>query len=119
MLPRNKNLKQPARVLRGNMTEAERKLWSRIRGKQMHGLQFYRQKVIGNYIVDFFCHKAKIVIEVDGGQHFENPGLENDSKRDAYLQSLGLTVIRINNLDVLTNMDGVIQMIWEELKGVS
>jgi very-short-patch-repair endonuclease len=56
---------------------------------------------------------------VDGGQHFENPGLENDSKRDAYLQSLGLTVIRINNLDVLTNMDGVIQMIWEELKGVS
>jgi very-short-patch-repair endonuclease len=97
------------------MTDAESKLWSRIRRKQIPGIQFYRQKVIGPYIVDFFCHKAKLVIEVDGGQHFEPAGLKMDEHRDEYLKNLGLNVLRFNNLDVLKNMDGVLRMIWEEV----
>jgi very-short-patch-repair endonuclease len=97
------------------MTDAESKLWARIRRKQVLDFQFYRQKVIGPYIVDFFCHKAGLVIEVDGGQHFESPGLKMDEHRDEYLQKLGLRILRFNNLDVLKNMDGVLQMIWEEV----
>ena len=94
MLPRNKHLKQPARKLRNGMTKAERLLWARIRRKQLKGVQFYRQKVIGNYIVDFHCHKANLVIEVDGRQHYTEEGRAKDAARDAYLASLGLTVRR-------------------------
>jgi len=115
MLPRNKNLKQAARELRKNMTDAERKLWAHIRRKQIHDLQFYRQFVIGNYIVDFYAPKAKLVIEVDGGQHFSEEGKESDRSRDAYLGSLGLRVLRYNNHDVLTNIDGVIAHLTDEI----
>jgi very-short-patch-repair endonuclease len=113
MLPRNKNLKQVARRLRTHMTVAEIKLWSRIRKKQIKGLQFYRQKVIGNYIVNFYCHKAKLVIEVDGGYHYTEHCSENDANRDADLQSLGLRVVRFSNLDVLNNIDAVVQTIYD------
>ena len=68
MLSYNKSLTQLSRNLRRNMTDAERLLWSKIRSKQLKGFQFYRQKIIGNYIVDFYCPKSKLVIEVDGGQ---------------------------------------------------
>jgi len=67
MLSYNKELKGFSRTLRKNMTSAEKLLWSKIRGKQLKNCQFYRQKIIGNYIVDFFCPKANLVIEVDGG----------------------------------------------------
>ena len=97
------------------MTDAERLLWSKIRRKQLKGLQFYRQKVIGNYIVDFYCHKASLVIEIDGGQHYSNKGKDNDSKRDAYLSRLGLKVLRYTNLDVLKNVDGVVEDIYKHL----
>jgi len=115
MYPRNKNLKQPARELRKNMTEAERLLWSKIRRKQLKGKQFYRQKVISNYIVDFHCHSSNLVIEVDGGQHFSSAGVARDQSRDVYLQSLGLTVLRFTNNEVLTNIEGVIDRILEKL----
>ena len=68
-LPRDRRLKEYSRNLRKNMTNAEVLLWSKIRRKSLDGYQFYRQKIIGSYIVDFYCHKAKLVIEVDGGQH--------------------------------------------------
>ncbi len=71
MIYYNHGLKNTARTLRKNMTEPERLLWSRIRRKQLRGFQFYRQKTVGNYIVDFYCPSARIIIEVDGGQHFE------------------------------------------------
>ena len=70
MLHYNKNLMKYARELRKNMTDAERLLWSKIRGKQLKGYQFYRQKILGNYIVDFHCPKANLIIELDGGQHY-------------------------------------------------
>ena len=114
-LPYNKRLKAVARELRKNMTDAERKLWSHIRRKQINGLQFYRQFVIGNYIVDFYCPKSKLVIEVDGGQHFTDEGKESDQSRDAYLNSLGLCVLRYNNHEVLTNIEGVVSNLINEI----
>jgi len=74
------------------MTDAEKKMWLNIKGKQLKGLHFYRQKIIGNYIVDFYCPKAKLVIELDGGQHYMNKGKQRDRERDSYLNSIGLKV---------------------------
>jgi very-short-patch-repair endonuclease len=74
MLSYNKSLKQLSRSLRTNRTDAERLLWSKIRGKQLKGQQFYGQKIVGEYIVDFYCPKSRLVIEVDGGQHYSAEG---------------------------------------------
>ena len=94
MLSYNKNLKKYSQELRGNMTDAEKLLWSKLKFKQAKGLQFYRQKVIGNYIVDFYCAKVNLVIEVDGGQHYTDSGKESDEIRDRYLNGAGLKVLR-------------------------
>jgi very-short-patch-repair endonuclease len=108
MLPYNRNLKQNARRLRSNMTDAEIKLWQRLRRKQL-GVQFYRQKPIANFIVDFYCASAKLVIEIDGGQHFEAAGLNHDQARDQALRALGLRVLRFDNHQVLRETDAVLQ----------
>lgn len=113
MKPYNKNLKQASRDLRNNMTEAEKLLWSRLRGKQILGLQFYRQKPILNYIVDFHCPAANLVIECDGSQHFTEEGLEADRVRDQALAELGLNVLRFDNQQVLRETDMVAQVIYE------
>jgi very-short-patch-repair endonuclease len=97
-------------------TDAERALWSKIRLKQLNGYQFYRQKAIRNYIVDFYSAEAKLVIEVDGAQHYTDEILEKDKRRDKHLNNLGLKVLRFNDLDVLTNINGVIESIMEYLK---
>jgi len=115
MLPYNKHLKSKARQLRKRMTDSERTLWSRLRGKQILGVQFYRQKPIGEYIVDFYGPRAKLVVEIDGFQHFQGKGLERDQKRDQYLASLGLNVMRFNSREVLTNTDGVVEVIHRAL----
>lgn len=115
MLKYNKNLKQISRTLRKNMTDAEILLWSRIKGKQIKEVQFYRQKPIGNYIADFYCSEAKLIIEVDGGQHYEEKGIEKDEIRDEYFKNLGLKVLRFTNLDVLKNINGVLEKIYEEI----
>ena len=115
MMQRSRNLKQKARELRTNMTDAERLLWSRVRCKQLKGFQFYRQKVIGKYIVDFYCYKAKMVVEVDGGQHYEIEGMKKDRIRDGYLRKLGLCVLRFSDREVLKNIDGVVEAIVEKL----
>ena len=116
MLPFDRKLKPLARNLRANMTDAEQLIWSKIRRKQTIDLQFYRQKNIGHYIVDFYCPKGKLIIEVDGGQHYEKAGMKKDQKRDRYLQCLGLTVLRFSDIDVLKNIDGVIERINEYLE---
>ena len=115
MLPYNGNLKQYSRQLRGNMTDAERHLWAKIRMKQLKGYQFYRQKPIGDYIVDFFCPRAKLVIEVDGSQHFSDEMTEHDRIRNEYLSSLGLRVLRFTNTDVLTHIERVVESIDKEI----
>ena len=115
MLPYNGNLKQYSRQLIENMTDAERQLWWKIRMKQLKGCQFYRQKPIGDYIVDFFCPRAKLVIEVDGSQHFSDEMTEYDRIRDEYLSSLGLRVLRFTNTDVLTHIGRVVESIEGEI----
>ena len=112
MQPYNKNLKLPSRDLRSNMTDAEQCLWQRLRRKQILGLQFYRQKPILNFIVDFYCPAANLVIECDGGQHYTVEGLEVDRARDQALAQLGLTVLRFDNKQVLTEIDGVVEQIY-------
>ena len=112
MLKYNPRLKNKARNLRKNMTDSERILWSRLRGKQIRGIQFYRQKPIGNYIVDFFSPKAKLVIEVDGSQHKESQHLERDKQRDTFLSDAGLKVLRFNSNEVLNNTDEVAEVIY-------
>ena len=101
------------RILRKNQTEAERKLWKIIRNRQLAGVKFRRQYPIAGYIVDFYAPEVGLVIEVDGGQHYEDEDLEYDEMRDAYLKGLNLKVLRISNLDVLNNMEGVVERIIE------
>ena len=115
MLPYNGNLKQYSRQLRENMTDAERHLWAKIRMKQLKGYQFYRQKPIGDYIVDFFCPMAKLVIEIDGSHHLVGETIEYDRIRDDYLSSLGLRVLRFTNTDVLTDIETVVDSIRGEI----
>ena len=109
----NPKLKKRSRRLRKNMTEAEVKLWCQVRRKKIKDVQFFRQRPIGNYIVDFYAPEVGLVIEVDGGQHYEDEGLEYDEMRDAYIKGLNLKVLRVSNLDVLNNMEGVVERIIE------
>ncbi len=111
MLEYNVTLKEPSRNLRSNMTEAERLLWTRIRRKQLQGIQFYRQKPIGNFIVDFYAPAAGLVIEVDGSQHLETEHRVRDELRNDFLAEHGLTVLRFDNRQVLCETDAVVEHI--------
>ena len=97
------------------MTDSELLLWSKIRGKQLKGYQFYRQKIIGKYIADFYCPKAKLVIEIDGGQHYSAEGKEKDKRRDEYMSGAGIIVLRFSGREVLKNLDAVLEKIWSRL----
>jgi len=112
----NNKLIKTGRTLRSNMTETEVRLWNRIRKKQINGLQFFRQRPIGNFVVDFYCPKMQLVIEIDGGQHFWDKNTkENDFKKNDYLKNrLNLNVLRFSNIEVFNNMEGVIGKIIEE-----
>jgi len=100
-----------ARSLRANSTEAERIIWSALRAHRSNGASFRRQTPIGPYVVDFICHAARLVIEIDGGQHFESKQEQRDARRDAYLASKGFRVLRFNNYDVMINRQGVLETI--------
>jgi very-short-patch-repair endonuclease len=112
MLPYNPRLKPNARRLRSAMTDSEQLLWSRLRRKQLFGVQFYRQTPIGNYVVDFYAPLAKLVVEVDGSQHLEGAQVVADARRDAYLASQGLRVLRFDNLQVLRESEAVMEVIF-------
>ena len=102
-----------ATTLRNNATDAERGLWKLLRGDAINGLRFRRQLPIGTYIVDFVCFEARVIVEVDGGQH---NGSAHDAQRDAWLKSEGFAVLRFWNNDVLQNIEGVRQVISEGTK---
>src|SRR6185369_1340677 len=99
MLPYNRKLKARSRELRSHMTDAEHRLWARIRHKQLLGVRFYRQKPLGSYIADFYAPKVNLVIEVDGVQHLGQQLA--DAERTATLSGMGLRVVRFTNLEVL------------------
>ena len=115
MLKYGKHLKKYSRRLRKEMTDAERLLWSKIRGKQVKGFQVYRQKPIGRFVVDFYCPKSKLVIELDGGQHYSEVIQAKDESRDRYMESVGLKVLRSSDTEVFENLRGVIEEIWNRL----
>ncbi len=117
MLPYNRNLKRHSGQLRRSMTDTEKHIWARLRMKQLNGYQFYRQKPVGDYIVDFYCPRAKLVIEVDGGRHFSDEMTEYDRIRNDYMSSLGLRVLRVTNTDVLTNIESVLESIRGKMEG--
>ena len=98
------------------MTDSEKAIWSRLRNRQILGLQFYRQKPIGTYIVDFYAPKAKLVIEIDGSQHMEEIYIKKDNRRDDYLASIGLKILRFNNREVLKETDAVIEIIYQMIE---
>ena len=102
-----------ARTLRSRLTDAERKLWYALRDRRFAGVKFRRQVPVGPYVADFLCYEARLVIEVDGGQHADS---ESDFRRDAFLNKLGYRVIRVWNNEVLGNLDGVLQMLASELQ---
>lgn len=115
MLEYYPKLKQHARRLRTGMTDSEQKLWLRLRGKQVGGVQFYRQKPLGAYIVDFYAPAAKLVVEVDGLQHQSEQGVQVDAERDAWLVEQGLSVLRFDNLQVLQETDAVMEVIAQRV----
>jgi len=106
-------IKTRARELRSNPTDAERVLWRHLRLRQIGGYKFRRQRPIGPYIVDFVCLEKKLVVEVDGGQHSKQKA--SDDRRDSWLRSEGLTILRFWDHEVLTQLDDVKQVIWDEL----
>ena len=103
-----------ARKLRSSLTEAEGRLWSRLRRKQIDGQRFRRQAPIGAYVVDFVCFEAKLIIEVDGGQHADS---KTDVVRTAFFEAQGYRLLRFWNNDVLANTDGVIEVVRATLAG--
>ena len=115
MLSYDKQLKALSQHLRKNMTDAENMLWLKLRRKQVKGRPFYRQKIIGKYIVDFYCPKANLVIELDGGQHYSEIGKAKDRIRDDVLIKMGIKVLRFSDRDVFETIGGVMEEIWSYL----
>ena len=99
------------------MTDSEQALWRRVRGKQIRGVQFYRQRPLGSFIVDFYAPSAHLVVEVDGSQHQDLEGLRRDAKRDAYLTGLGLRVLRFDDRQVLVGQEAVLEAIDQAITG--
>ena len=115
MLPYDRRLKTTSRRLRRAMTDAEQELWHRLRRKQLGGVQCYRQKPLGSYVVDFYLPAAMLVVEVDGGQHFTDAGLERDRVRTDWRQRRGLQVLRFDNRQVLLETEAVVEAILQVL----
>lgn len=114
---RGRGAVQRARDLRANMTDAERKLWEALRRKNINGLRFRKQYPLGPYFADFVCLPARLVVEVDGGQHGDDEQMEHDLRRTAWLKSENFSVLRFWNLDVLKNIDGVVDAIEAAVRG--
>jgi very-short-patch-repair endonuclease len=107
------DLKQKARQLRTNLTDAERRLWHSLRRRQLLGVQFFRQRPIGDYIVDFYAPAVKLVVEIDGSQHLQSGAIKYDSNRTHYFETLGLSVMRFDNLQVLNETANVLEIIHQ------
>ncbi len=110
----NKEIVPLAKILRKNMTKEEKHLWYDY--LREYPIRFIRQKVIGKYIVDFYCAKAKLIIELDGSQHYDDKGIEKDDLRTEFLEQYRLKIIRISNLDINKNFEGVCTFIDNEVK---
>lgn len=99
-------------MLRTALTDTEQRLWTRLRRKQILGVQFYRQKPVGNYIVDFYAPAAPLVVGVDGAQHAETAHVKYDERRTQYLQQHGLRVLRFDDRQFSLETDAVVEEIY-------
>ena len=108
-IPKDNAKLEAAKELRRKMTPHERKLWYLF--LRNYPIKIYKQRIIGSFIVDFYCHRAKLVIEIDGSQHYEENGMAYDEERSAYLQSLGLKVVRYSNREITWNFKKVCEQI--------
>ena len=115
-LPYNPKLKEFAKNLRKSRNLAEVLFWNEVKSKKFHSLDFDRQRVIDNYIVDFYCAQAGLVLEIDGGQHYEEENLISDKVRSLVLRQYGLVVLRFTNLEIKQNFSGVCEAIELLLK---
>ena len=104
-----------AKNMRSNMTKEESIIWNLVRAKRFLGYKFKRQVLIGEYIVDFVCQEKMLIIEVDGGQHNKEDNIKYDKERTEYLESIGYTVIRFWNNDIRNNLQGVYEVIQQNL----
>jgi very-short-patch-repair endonuclease len=106
----------PRRELRADATDAEMLLWRRLRGRQLEDWKFRRQHPLGPFIVDFFCSRGRLAIEIDGGQHFEEEAQRYDAERSRFLERCGIEVLRFNNDQVLAETDAVLEVIASFLR---
>ncbi len=107
----NKRLVEAARVLRTNSTDAERALWRELRAHRFAAFKFRRQAPIGQFVADFVSFSAKLIIELDGGHHGQPEQAAHDAERTAWLESQGFRVLRFWNNEVLTNLEGVLEVL--------
>ena len=105
-----------AKDLRANATEAERKLWAHLRRKRMGDLRFRRQQPLGPYVADFFCSAAKLVVELDGGQHGTDEAMAYDAARTKWLEARGYRVLRISNIEFLKEQEVTVDAIWRAVE---
>lgn len=104
------------RNLRKNQTDAERKLWKKLRNRQLSGVKFRRQFPVGRYILDFYSPECTLGIEADGGQHYENKGRKRDELRTKKLFRLGIQILRFNDREILSNIEGVYEVIQRAIE---
>ena len=117
-IPYNPSLNEKARYLRNNLTHPERHFWNALRQIPFYKTaKFNRQKPLGEYIVDFYCHEHRLVIEIDGDSHGEEDAQRKDEIRTAFLESQGLRVVRFTNPDVVNNIEGVMIQLEQIVKG--
>ncbi len=112
---RDRRAQAHAKRLRRSMTKAETVLWTALKGRALDGWRFRRQHPVGPYVADFACVEAKLVVEVDGATHGERHEIEHDRERSAFLARQGFRVLRVGNLDVYENLDGVVRLIAASL----
>lgn len=104
--------------LRHNIPESEIILWAHLKGKKVDGIKFRRQYSIGRYVVDFYCPRVKLAIEIDGDSHFNDATEQYDNQRTNYIESVGVRVVRFTNLDVKYNLDGVLAKIQHQIEAL-
>ena len=105
-------IKEQRRKLRKTQTREELIFWAHVKDRRFHKYKFKRQYSIGNYIVDFYCSELKLVVEIDGGQHYEKENIEYDLQRTKYFDDFGIRVIRYTNIEITDNLEGVMDDLW-------
>jgi very-short-patch-repair endonuclease len=111
IIPYNPSLKELARQLRNNSTKSEIAIWKNLRGKQMMGYDFHRQKPIDNYILDFFCHELMLGIELDGLSHHSKDSVGKDAIKETRLKELDISILRFNDYEVMNDIQNVLRAI--------